>query len=928
MNKLTIILYFILCFVTTKNGNAQVAYNSAATYGLRKIHTAYAGSAIQVIRSCDNATANIGFTSCGDLDTASLKFFVLVPNPLSAISTAAAAAYGLRRLSCTYAGPAIRITSSAATNPTLDINFTALGDLDTAAMKVFIGANSASVSIWYDQSGNNRHARQATIANQPRIMNAGAIEYQNGRPTMRFSGLSTGLETVNFTAYNAAFSFNGVARVNSNLTYNGFVSKTGTAPNNNFPGPFDFYNDQVIRGNGTTATFNTASQVFNAAKPLSIWTFQGTSAAITTSLNSSSILSAGAAGTFADAGRPLNIGRRNDFVTGVDGWISEVITFGSIPSATDIRYVEWTQSQYYNISGPTIVSFPAGVKSASVITWYDQSGNAKNATPPAAANRPLILSAGFISRKNSWPVMTFNGSAYYLTAATTNNAFNTTNGGSINAIGSNNGAASWQCLAQQGANSSPWWGIWGNSSAPAKWTGGNNSGPGNLSSTVNSSSYCAVSYIQSGAAASSVIVNGVSPGVTGSPSIDHSNSQLFYIGYSSIVPEYWNGAISEINVFAFNLNHTRRLLLQSNQNAYHNMSFAAGNIKYTPPSATTYNRFVLGIGREGAADNFTDTQQSAGMGFTVGATASDYLKDNGDYMTAGINCPITNTTSVLNLPATVLVRWDNDWYVVKTDVSSNNGTVSFYFDFSDYSIPTLPGVAANYRLLNRPNTASNFTIVPGTTPSVSGDRVYFSVDASNIVTNSYFTIGSTNPVSSPLPIQLLNFEAKVCEQDVCLNWSTANEINNERFVIQRSSDANDWMDIKSIKGSRNSQRTLNYESLDTEPLKGLSYYRLKQVDMNGDFSYSIIRSVEFKNLEGISIYPNPTSSILNINHCGAYEKVFVTNSLGQTCLTAEIKGDQVKLDLSHLTNGDYFVTLINTTSKKRTSTKVILSKAK
>src|ERR1700744_676679 len=138
---LKIYLVFFICVLfnpgTTK---AQVNYGSVASYGLRLQNPTYTGNAIQVRRTCDNATKDIGF-SCGSLNTGVLQDFVVASNPLSAISSTAAAAFSLRRLSCTYAGKAVNVRRSSD-NTTLDIGFTTAGDFDTLALKTFVGTAS------------------------------------------------------------------------------------------------------------------------------------------------------------------------------------------------------------------------------------------------------------------------------------------------------------------------------------------------------------------------------------------------------------------------------------------------------------------------------------------------------------------------------------------------------------------------------------------------------------------------------------------------------------------------------------------------------------------------------------------------------------------------------------------------------------------
>jgi len=105
-----------------------------------------------------------------------------------------AVAFSLRRLNSSYSGNAIRVRRSND-NAEQDIGFVN-NQLDTASLSSFVSSNSAFITRWYDQSGNNVTASQATAANQPRIVNAGTIDSQGGKPSMYFvpnsiSGLTT-----------------------------------------------------------------------------------------------------------------------------------------------------------------------------------------------------------------------------------------------------------------------------------------------------------------------------------------------------------------------------------------------------------------------------------------------------------------------------------------------------------------------------------------------------------------------------------------------------------------------------------------------------------------------------------------------------------------------------------------------------------------
>lgn len=895
MKKTLPILIFIFCL--SENLISQVNYGSAATYGLRKQITTYTGNAIQVRRDCDNATTNIGFTSCGTLDTIALKNFVFSGNPLSAISPSAQGAYSLRKLRCAYSGFAIQVRRSSD-NATQDIGFTVNGDLDTASLKTFVGVgNSGFVSIWYDQSGNNRHATQATTGLQPRIINAGVIEKNSSnRPSIFFNG--TYLKNAFFlttqpVSTSCVWRARGLANPGGELF--GWGDNSGGG-----------------RRYGAWFAFNSATQGRYGVENLGAGTVGSSLLNTNTWYISSQILPGtslpaltqwinGASQAMTNLGTPaaMNI-TAGEFAIGTipaantqghNGDIQELIYFSSALSATDRQYIEYGQSVYYGISGPSVpATLPVTPPSASVSIWYDQSGNGINLSQTGAITRqPQIVNAGNIVRLNgssTWPAMQGTNALQTNLTATFATAYTGSNL-TINSV--------FRPDISSSANLRVW--SVGNAAlTSADWSSTNFANINQRSSNQFVFERIVALPNTVFTVGSPMILSGRFNGTVrqlfnnGTGSATQPDANNFNINsvrlLQSINPSFEageaiTGKMSEFSMHYSALNTTRRTLIETNQSAFYGITIS--NNKYSPPSSTSYIYYVNGIGRELDTDSVAATRQSSGMGFSVGTGAGDFLKDNGDYLTCGIDCPITPTTSILNLPPTVIQRWFNDWYINKTDISSNNGLVTIYFDFSDYGVGGTPGVASNYVLLYRNSPSGTFSIVPGTTPSVTGDQVRFAIDASNIITNFYYTIGTLDPTASPLPIELLSFSGN-CDANIThLKWSTATESNNDFFTIERSSDGINYIVLGTVDGAGNSLQILNYSYFDQTPLEGTNYYRLKQTDFDGQFEYSDIIAVQCDNeILEVKVYPNPVTNELTIEMPGNNESVNfeIINSMG------------------------------------------------
>ncbi len=187
----------------------------------------------------------------------------------------------------------------------------------------------------------------------------------------------------------------------------------------------------------------------------------------------------------------------------------------------------------------------------------------------------------------------------------------------------------------------------------------------------------------------------------------------------------------------------------------------------------------------------------------------------------------------------------------------------------------------------------------------------------------YFTLSSTN-ATNPLPITLLYFDAKYIEQWVDLNWATSSELNNDYFTVERSSDGKSFELLLQLPGSGTISGTTNYQSVDERPLPGVSYYRLKQTDYDGKFSYSDIIPVAAKGpkLECLTCNFDPGAGLLSMQLYIPVRDNFnllVTDVSGRIILEKNFRLDggfnNFETPFPSLSAGSYFLQLIGNSGK-------------
>ncbi len=167
-----------------------------------------------------------------------------------------------------------------------------------------------------------------------------------------------------------------------------------------------------------------------------------------------------------------------------------------------------------------------------------------------------------------------------------------------------------------------------------------------------------------------------------------------------------------------------------------------------------------------------------------------------------------------------------------------------------------------------------------------------------------------------LPIDLLSFEVEKQANSTRLTFTTALEQNNSHFQIERSPNGAQFEEIGRIPGAGNSSTILEYTFTDEKPLQGVNYYRLKQVDFDGQFSYSPVVTVQFgETTARLRVAPSPASDEVTVRFETAADEAFsweVYDQSGRQVLSGsgEAEAEQFGFNVATLTDGFYVLKVV------------------
>ncbi len=165
-------------------------------------------------------------------------------------------------------------------------------------------------------------------------------------------------------------------------------------------------------------------------------------------------------------------------------------------------------------------------------------------------------------------------------------------------------------------------------------------------------------------------------------------------------------------------------------------------------------------------------------------------------------------------------------------------------------------------------------------------------------------------VGAVLPVSLLSFNAALVNGYTEINWATASEENNDYFLVQKSDDGINFETIDEVMGAGNSNIRLSYETVDYSPINNVAYYRLKQVDYDGQSSLSDIVSVRNSSVKSVNVYPNPSDGNIKIETTDDIEIVIYSASGQEIARYINNANSVSSYDLSNYKKGIYFISYI------------------
>jgi Secretion system C-terminal sorting domain len=325
-----------------------------------------------------------------------------------------------------------------------------------------------------------------------------------------------------------------------------------------------------------------------------------------------------------------------------------------------------------------------------------------------------------------------------------------------------------------------------------------------------------------------------------------------------------------------------------------NLLILADNATVTGGSNTAY---VAGQVRKVGNDAFSFPVGNGGYYAPIGISAPGSVTDHFTASYAYNDPDALYSRSLVSAPI-VRVSSTEYWTLNRTNGSSTPSVTLSWSDVRSSGVSSLADLHVarwdGSTWVSEGNTTTTGAATAGTVTSIP------------VANFSPFTLSTINGLVNNFPITLIQFKAAPVGTMVLLDWETASENGNDYFTVERSLDAAAWEDVVQVDGAGTSTVGHTYEAVDERPIEGLSYYRLRSTDFNGQHRYSELRTVNFSPSSNLMVFPNPVNQTLYISYGEGDYTVEVRDLTGR--LVAQAANAQ-RMDTHDWAAGTYMLTV-------------------
>ena len=246
------------------------------------------------------------------------------------------------------------------------------------------------------------------------------------------------------------------------------------------------------------------------------------------------------------------------------------------------------------------------------------------------------------------------------------------------------------------------------------------------------------------------------------------------------------------------------------------------------------------------------------------------IGNSGSYRPAILTTSHSDNTSVIYTAQHFTSSADALGYTLPGTVDKVSAARYWQIDRAAVANLVSARVTLYYGISDEVTDYTNLTVVNSTgagSPWVDIGGTATANGSGNILSGSFssfgnkFTLANRVGGTNPLPIELKDFTGRFDGSKVVLNWSTASELNNDYFTIERSVSGNEFAELLKVKGAGTKKSLSVYEAFDRAPSNELNYYRLKQTDLDGKATYHHVIAVNCTSERPttFTVYPNPSS---------------------------------------------------------------------